>query len=661
MTSIDAASTNDISSTARSAPVTEVGDEDRGPGSLQQPKKKSVTLTSDGIIKECIKQGFYRNPICNEKLYLHNKGYDSIAPSAFELYTDVKVLWLEGNALASLPCGGELIRVRPPRNKGALYSSSSSSSLSDLDDVGEATAPGAAAVKPRSRHIDPLRGVDQEGEERANAGKGARQPHRHHTDMYATAASVPLEDRDVFSSLYPTVRQLYLHNNIFRTMPDISRFEHLDSVNLANNFFTRVEPHCPSWDRGLRDLREAQEEEERSVLGMGPLPSVSTRDAKKSSGDADDITVVPAGSAAAAGGDGGGGRGGCTSEAEGNTKAVEAPLSPEEVRRRRSALLADYRQLVEKHLTFCSHTAIPENHKSNKATLPSRKPIRAAVEHRNPCSSLRTLNLAANHIQSFEDLLGLLCYKALSVLDLSQNRIDDGEALLLILERMGNLKSLKLSGNPLVRTLPKYRKTVLARCPGLLHLDDRPVFAEERRLVTAWAAGGESAELRERAKIKEENDAAVRKRVDDFRNLLNSYRSNREGEAAAGRAMDPSHHAYVNAITNPENAEKTQKKREEVRRPNSDPDQSPTSSEEEEEEDGERKKTADECPAASPAAASADAKPPVSSAFRTTDTRVLSSNGPLRRRKAIVEVADEGEEGEGDDGAAAAADVYIPS
>lgn len=49
-------------------------------------------LTTSVIMKECVAQGFYRNPICNEKLYLHHKAFTDIEPCALVPYTDVKVL-----------------------------------------------------------------------------------------------------------------------------------------------------------------------------------------------------------------------------------------------------------------------------------------------------------------------------------------------------------------------------------------------------------------------------------------------------------------------------------------------------------------------------------------------------------------------------------------
>ena len=41
-------------------------------------------------------------------------------------------------------------------------------------------------------------------------------------------------------------------------------------------------------------------------------------------------------------------------------------------------------------------------------------------------------------------------------------------------------------GNPVVKDIKHYRKAIIAKCKALRYLDDRPVFDEERRRVTAW-------------------------------------------------------------------------------------------------------------------------------------------------------------------------------
>ncbi|KAK7194387.1 Leucine rich repeat/Leucine Rich Repeat [Novymonas esmeraldas] len=561
MSSVDISSTNDVTSTAASDTngsfVTASG------GAHQHG---TIVLTTDSIIRECIKQGFYRNPICNEKLYLHNRGYDAIAPTAFEPYTDVKVLWLEGNGLSSLPCGSGYTQVRPPVRLDPFEAEYAAAEAAVQHVDPNATAPPLSVHPPDA----PTPNRD--------AGKAAALP---------LAADVAPEDRDAFSSLYPTVRQLYLHNNIFRAMPDLSRFERLDAVNLSGNFFTAVEPHCAAYDAAaqLYQTNEAaadarvspskslqREQEAQRLLRLGGSASHDTH-APGQSAVAGELTVV---------------------------------ATSEEARRQRAAQLERQRRTADAYSLFCPHDPLPEREEAGaegpehrRGSLPSfsRQPPPPAPEYRNPFSSLRTLNLAGNRLESFEDCLGLLCYRAVAVLDLSHNHITDGDALLLILERMPRLQSLKLSGNPLVRTLTRYRKRVLSRCKGLLHLDDRPVFTEERRLVTAWAIGGDDGEEKERHAMQLEKGAAEKKRLDDFRRLLSQH------QRAAGTATTSAapHEEYINAITtvaalsaaaDTANSHRRGPSRRGGRQPRprlgrsaaSDPDSSPTSSDSEEEE-----------------------------------------------------------------------------
>jgi dynein assembly factor 1 len=70
-------------------------------------------------------------------------------------------------------------------------------------------------------------------------------------------------------------------------------------------------------------------------------------------------------------------------------------------------------------------------------------------------------------------------------LDLSHNKIEDPHALEVLMS-LPNLRVLVLMGNPAVRKIPNYRKTVIASIKTLTYLDDRPIFDSERKLVEAW-------------------------------------------------------------------------------------------------------------------------------------------------------------------------------
>jgi len=67
---------------------------------------------------------------------------------------------------------------------------------------------------------------------------------------------------------------------------------------------------------------------------------------------------------------------------------------------------------------------------------------------------------------------------------------------------MPNLKVLYLQGNGCTSKIRNYRKTVIDRIPSLKYLDDRPVFADDRRNAEAFARGGMEEERKEREAIQ---------------------------------------------------------------------------------------------------------------------------------------------------------------
>ncbi|XP_061380067.1 protein Daple isoform X2 [Danaus plexippus] len=119
------------------------------------------------------------------------------------------------------------------------------------------------------------------------------------------------------------------------------------------------------------------------------------------------------------------------------------------------------------------------------------------IENLDVVPDLHTLSLGHNMLATVEDLESLRLCNNLSVLDLSYNRLED-PLIVDVLADMALLKVLVLTGNPVVRNIPAYRKTLTLRLKELLNLDNRPVFPRDRACAEAWQRGGVQEEIAER-------------------------------------------------------------------------------------------------------------------------------------------------------------------
>ena len=107
--------------------------------------------------------------------------------------------------------------------------------------------------------------------------------------------------------------------------------------------------------------------------------------------------------------------------------------------------------------------------------------------------------------------------------------------------KMKELRVLYLKGNPVVKKIPNYRKTFIAKMPNLRYLDDRPVFPEDSRYANAFMRGGIAEERLERQKVRQEKEDEHKRNMDAFRTMVDNAKregSERRGMQAEDRYTD---------------------------------------------------------------------------------------------------------------------------
>lgn len=182
------------------------------------------------------------------------------------------------------------------------------------------------------------------------------------------------------------------------------------------------------------------------------------------------------------------------------------------------------------------------------------------IENLSQLTKLSTLILSHNYLTNYESVQHLLELKSLQTIDLQYNKINDVE-IVNILSTLPDLRVIYLMGNPVVKDIKNYRKTIISKCKQLKYLDDRPVFEEERRRVDAWAKvldnngtmeEAQEAERQELLLIRKEKDDADERNFRMFEELM------REG-AAIKKQRELEEQANCNStltnIVNKENAE----------------------------------------------------------------------------------------------------------
>jgi dynein assembly factor 1 len=145
---------------------------------------------------------------------------------------------------------------------------------------------------------------------------------------------------------------------------------------------------------------------------------------------------------------------------------------------------------------------------------------------------------------------------SLQTLDLQNNKINEVE-ILEILSLLPDLRVLYLQGNPVVKMIPHYRKTIISRCLSLKYLDDRPVFEEERRRCQVWIKAydktgdinvAHEAERNEIRAIKLEKDTIDEQNYRAFEQMVFNGKKNRDSveKVKYSTALDQTNDMAIN-------------------------------------------------------------------------------------------------------------------
>lgn len=197
------------------------------------------------------------------------------------------------------------------------------------------------------------------------------------------------------------------------------------------------------------------------------------------------------------------------------------------------------------------------------------------IENLSNLKKLTTLSLGHNHITTVDDFVHLKECPQITTLDLQENRIQDGMALLEVLEHLPDLSVLYLQGNPGVKKIRHYRRQVIARLKNLKYLDDRPVFDDERqRCEVFWrvyqennderaAAHAEREEIARQGKEKREKEERefiafaefVRKSAEEYAAKNQLELESSSDELSDDVEMDMDDKEQVNGTTSNENTD----------------------------------------------------------------------------------------------------------
>jgi dynein assembly factor 1 len=189
------------------------------------------------------------------------------------------------------------------------------------------------------------------------------------------------------------------------------------------------------------------------------------------------------------------------------------------------------------------------------------------IENLSTLKSLSNLILKRNRIgiNDNADLEGLTeLPKSVTVLDISDNRIEVTDYIKEKLTKISNLRVLYNQGNESIRKIPHYRKYLIDTLKELHYLDDKPVFDNERRLSEAFGRGGLDEERKERALIKQEKEEKEIKRLNDFKELTEGWKYEKKMENKENEITQENSNEII--LKENEIEEEAKKKREEAKK-----------------------------------------------------------------------------------------------
>jgi len=115
---------------------------------------------------------------------------------------------------------------------------------------------------------------------------------------------------------------------------------------------------------------------------------------------------------------------------------------------------------------------------------------------------LQSLYISKNLISESAGLSMLSEMVDLSTLDISDNQIKD-QGIVEVLGR-STLKVINVEGNPVLKSVQNFRKSVIAKLPSLMNFNSKPVEPDERLLVKAFFNGGKESEQEQRCAMLRE-------------------------------------------------------------------------------------------------------------------------------------------------------------